>query len=82
MTNEVPSAGIEPRTFRLLSECANHCAKPAGSSIRKNRQLKHQKETVKSSAFIENNAAVETFIPTAVHDILGALRELEPTIIT
>ena len=30
MTNEVPAAGIEPRTFRLLSERANHCAKPAG----------------------------------------------------
>ena len=29
MTTEVPAAGIEPRTFRL-SECANHCAKPAG----------------------------------------------------
>ena len=22
--------GIEPRTFRLLSECAKNCAKPAG----------------------------------------------------
>ena len=32
MTNEVPAAGFEPRTFRLLSECANHCAKPAGYS--------------------------------------------------
>ena len=32
MTNEVPAAGIEPRSFRLLSECANHCAKPAGMS--------------------------------------------------
>ena len=30
MTNAVPAAGIEPRTFRLLSERANHCAKPAG----------------------------------------------------
>ena len=30
MTNEVPAAGIEPRTFRVLSECANYCAKPAG----------------------------------------------------
>ena len=33
MTNEVPAAGIEPRTFRLLGECANHCAKPAGFKI-------------------------------------------------
>ena len=33
-------------------------------------------------AALQNNAAVETFIPTAVQDILGALRELEPTIIT
>ena len=32
-------------------------------------------------AALQNNAAVETFIPTAVQDILGALRELEPTII-
>ena len=31
MTNEVPAAGIKPRTFRSLSERANHCAKPAGS---------------------------------------------------
>ena len=28
------------------------------------------------------NAAVETFIPSAVQNILGVLRELEPTIIT
>ena len=33
-------------------------------------------------AALQNNAAVETFIPTAVQDILGALREIEPTIIT
>ena len=33
-------------------------------------------------AALQNNAAVETFIPTAVEDILAALCELEPTIIT
>ena len=33
-------------------------------------------------AALPNNATVETCIPTAVPDILGTLRELEPTIIT
>ena len=80
MTLQCDECGRRFSSSKLLAHHRLVC------SIREEPQAKKPKRDNQVGrghrAALQNNAAVETFIPTADQDIEGALRELEPTIIT